>query len=192
MISIGANHKPLYILPGENSLYLKPVFSSANGDTLIASSVDTISISNKQKYNQMQYFTINMTATGAPSVTITAEGKINLSGDWVTIGTPITWTTTANNGTISSTSAINYNYLRVRFAASGATQRCVITKFEVTTVNIFPSPTTGGTYTFTRPDAGTVTITAADNNADCALTVGNFSCFLSDVLPLFNQLNTKS
>jgi hypothetical protein len=138
-------------------------------DTLIASSTDTIMITNLQRCAQMQYFTVALTQIAVtPSVTITAFGKVTSSSAWVQIGTPITWASTSNNGTISSTSPINYNYLMLTFVASGAVQKSKITTCEVKCVNAFEIPTTSGTVTFSRPDAGTVTIQAADDNTNAA------------------------
>lgn len=141
-------------------------------DTIDISDTVTISVTNLQKYMQHQTFTVALaTVSGSPSVAITAYGKVTSTGAWVQIGSPITWTTTANNGSITSTAPLNYNYFKVEFISSGATQKSKITAFEIKTANAFDIPANSGTLTVSRATSGTVTITSADNDANAALTV---------------------
>jgi len=150
---------------------LRPVSLDAS-DTTNTSETTTFTIENRQKYAQNQVFTIGLEdVSGTPSVTITAYGKVTSTSSWVAIGSAITWTSDSDDGSITSTSPINYNYLKVEFVASGATQQTLIDVFEVKTSNAYDIPANSGTLTVSRATAGTVTITSADNNADAALTI---------------------
>jgi len=106
-------------------------------DTIVTSQTVTYTISNVQQYQQNQAFTATIaTVSGSPSVAVTAYGKVTSGGSWVQIGAPVTWTSAGNNPVgIVSASPINYNYLKVTFVASGATQRTKITSFEIKTAN---------------------------------------------------------
>ncbi|HAT75500.1 MAG TPA: hypothetical protein DCS19_01320 [Flavobacterium sp.] len=144
-------------------------FTLNASDTIDASDVVTFNIICKSKFAQMQYFTVGLTQINAtPNVVIRAWGKVTESSSWVEIGTYITWTTTANNGTISSTSPNNYNYLKVTFTATSASQKSKITTFEAKVSNAFEVPTSAGTVTFSRPTTGAVTITTKDDDANAA------------------------
>jgi hypothetical protein len=145
-----------------------PVSLNAS-DTIDVSDTVTFTITNLQKYFQHQTFTVGLTTvSGSPSVVITAYGKVTSSGAWVAIGSAITWTTTANDGSITSTTPANYNYLKVEFISSAAAQKSKITTFETKTANMYDIPASSGTLTISRATEGTVTIQTADNNANAA------------------------
>lgn len=116
----------------------KPMTFGAS-DTINTSETITITIQNVQKYLQHQTFTTTLTAvSGSPSIAVTAYGKVTSGGSWVQIGSPVTWTSSGNNPvTITSTAPLNYNYLKLAYVASGATQHVKITSFEVKTANVF-------------------------------------------------------
>jgi hypothetical protein len=116
----------------------QPMTFSAS-DTLKTSETYTITITNIQKYLQHQTFTTTITAiSGSPSVLVTAYGKVTSGGSWVQIGTPVTWTTSGNNPIeITSATPLNYNYLKVAYVCSGATQKVKVTSFDVRTANVF-------------------------------------------------------
>jgi hypothetical protein len=146
----------------------KPMTFTA-ADTLDADDTITISIANLQKYIQHFTFTVALEqVTVTPSVTIKAYGRVTSTADWTQIGSTITWTTTANNGSITSTTPYNYNYLKVEFVASAASQKSKITAFEVKTSNCFDIPVSSGTLTISRATSGTVTIQTADDDANAA------------------------
>jgi hypothetical protein len=160
-------------------------FTLGASDTINESDTITFTITNLQKYAQMQVFTVGLTdVDGTPDVTITAYGKVTSAGSWVQIGTPISWASTSDDGDISSTSPINYNYLKVVFLAGAGAQQTLISTFEAKTSNAYDIPANSGTLTVSRATEGTVTITSADNNANAALTIaagGTGALTLGDV-----------
>jgi hypothetical protein len=125
------------IRTGNTMLSTPMVFTSADG--ISTSETVTITITNPQKYLQHQSFTTTLTeVSGSPSVAITAYGKVTSGGGWVQIGTPVTWTSESNNpAEISSTAPLNYNYLKLAYVASGATQHVHIASFDVRTSNVW-------------------------------------------------------
>lgn len=144
-------------------------FKFTAADTIDADDTITLYIVNKQRWFQHQTFTIALEqVTVTPAVTITAYGRVTSTSEWVQIGTPISWTTSANNGSITSTSPQPYNYLKVECVASSASQKSKITAFEVKTSNMYDIPASSGTLTISRATEGTVTIQTADNNANAA------------------------
>lgn len=146
-------------------------FSLNASDTINASDTVTFNIVNLQKYAQNQVFTVGLEdVSGAPNVTITAYGKVTSSSAWVQIGSPITWTSDSNDGSITSTSPINYNYLKVEFIADGTTQQSKIDVFEVKTSNAFDIPANSGTFTIARATSGAVVVTTKDDDANAATT----------------------
>jgi hypothetical protein len=159
--------KPVSIKTGYTMLSKPMTFTAA--DTLDADDTITITIANAQKYFQHQTFSIALTqVTVTPAVTITAYGRVTSTSAWVQIGTPISWTTSANNGDITSTTPQPYNELKVECVASSASQKSKITSFTVKTSNMYDIPASSGTLTISRATEGTVTIQTADNNVNAA------------------------
>jgi hypothetical protein len=160
MTSIGANRTGT-IRTGENSLSRPMTFGLS--DTIITSETKTITISNPQRYLQHQNFTTTIvTVSGTPSVAITAYGKLTATGAWVQIGSPVTWTSAANNPVeIASGAALNYAYLKLAYVASGATQEVKITAFEVKTTNVV-SASGSSTVFWTKGGAATGVATGTD------------------------------
>lgn len=147
VVGISAD-RTFYIKEGLTMINPAPVLGLS--DTVDVSDTVTFSITNLQKYYQHQSFTVGLTTvSGSPSVVITAYGKITASAEWVQIGSPITWTTVANNGTISSVNPANYNYLKVVFISSAAAQKTKITTFEAKTANVYSIPSSSGSLTIT-------------------------------------------
>lgn len=162
------------IRPGYTMLSKPMAFTAADslagngGHHLVTSDSLIILVSNSQKYFQHVTFTTTLANhSGATAVTITARGKVTATDSWHPIGSAVSWTGT-NPGIITSTVPANYNYYRISYVSSGATQNNTVTAFEVKTSNAFEIPTSSGTITFSRQDAGTVTVQTADNNADAA------------------------
>ena len=146
-------------------------FTLNASDTVTTSATVTYTVTNIQKYMQHQVFTVALTTvSGTPSVAITAYGRVTATSAWVQIGTPITWTTTGNNGSITSTEPWNYNYLKVTFVASGAAQLTKITGFDVKTANAYDIPANSGTLTISRATTGAVVVTTKDDDANAATT----------------------
>jgi hypothetical protein len=174
-----AQDKTGNIRNGANSLAWPFTFTAADslagkggsfipqGDSLV------IAITNIQKYMQNQTVTTSLVAhSGTPSVVVTLRGRATSTDNWHPIGTAVTWETVANNPvTITATTPINYNYLKVSYVASGTTQCTQVTAFEVRTANAFDIPANSGTLTVSRSNAGTVTITTKDNSAHPTSTV---------------------
>jgi trimeric autotransporter adhesin len=135
------------ISPGFTTLSKPQVFTAADslitgkGFHILTSDSLVIYITNIQKYLQYQTITTTLAVNSgaSPSVLITLSGRTTSGGVWHTIGTPITWTTTGNNpATIAGTTATNYNYLKVSYVASGATQCTRVVTFTVKTANVNP------------------------------------------------------
>ena len=156
------------IRPGDTMLSQPMTFDAS--DTIVTSGTYTITISNPQKYIQNQTFTSTVaTVSGSPSVTITAYGKTTSGGSWVQIGSPVTWTSSSNNPIeISSATQVNYNYLKLAYVCSGATQKVKVTAFDVRTANL----------TYTIPGMSSViwakggTVVSATTGTDAACTSG--------------------
>ena len=110
-------------------------------DSIVTSDSLVISITNIQDYLQHQTVTTTLTDIdeGSPSVTITLRGRAASTGDWHVIGTPVTWTgeDASNPASITSTTPLNYNYLKVSYVASGAAQHLQVATFAVKTVNVY-------------------------------------------------------
>jgi len=147
--------------------------SFTDNDTITTSDTTNITIHNPQAYMQHQVFTYTLdSVSGDPSITVIAYGKVSSDGSWTQIGSTQTWDDVSDNPqTISSTAPINYNYLKVEFAANGTTQKSKILTFDVRTANAMEVPSNAGTVTFSRATSGTVTLTSADDDANAALTV---------------------
>jgi hypothetical protein len=144
-------------------------FTFTAADTLDANDTITIMITNNQRYLQHVTFTTALVqVTVTPSVVITAYGRVTETSAWVAIGSAITWTSTSNNGSITSVTPANYNDYKIEFVASSASQKSKITVFEAKTANCYDIPANSGTLTVSRADAGTVTIQTADDNDNAA------------------------
>lgn len=163
------------VIPTGQTMLSRP-FTFTAADSVVTGTVTTYLISNLQKYSQNQVFTIGLTAvTGTHNMTITAYGKVAYGGSlaggtWVQIGTPITWVTAANNGAITSTSPVNYNYFKVTFSDAGSACKSTISQFEIKTSNAFDIPASSGTLTISRATEGEVTVQVKDDNANAAAT----------------------
>jgi len=171
-VSIAQTARTGIIRTGGNML-TAPMAFTAN-DTTVTSDTSTITITNIQKYYQHQTFTTTLTAvSGTPSVKIKAYGRVTSASSWVQISDSVVWTSSANNPvTISSTTPANYNWLKLEYVASGATQKTKIASFDVRTSYCYDIAANSGTVTFSRATSGTVTLTSKDNNTDAALTIG--------------------
>lgn len=160
-------------IPTGQTMLSRP-FTFAASDTIVTGTVTTYLITNLQKFMQNQVFTIGLTAvTGTHNMTITAYGKVAYGGSlaggtWVQIGTPITWVTASNNGAISSTSPVNYNYFKVTFSEAGSACKSTVSQFEIKTSNAYDIPASSGTLTISRATEGAVTIQTKDNDANAA------------------------
>lgn len=165
---------------------MSPRLTFSTSDSIITSATYTITVTNLQKYLQHQTFTTTLANVdgGSPSVAITAFGKITSGGSWVQIGSPVTLTD-AGTATITSAAPLNYNYLKLAYVASGATQHMKVTAFEVKTANVFDI-TSAGLIAMTSGatiNGGTVNINASSNNAtnvgtgttNAAVTIGGGS-----------------
>ena len=170
LISTAAN-RTITIAPG----YTQPNRFVLNAsDTIVSGTTTTHYVTNLQKYMQNQVFTFALTAvTGTHNMAITAYGKVayggSLSGGtWVQIGTPITWVTASNNGAITSTSPLNYNYFKITFVESGSSCKALLTNLEIKTSNAYDIPANSGTLTISRATEGAVVIQTKDNDANAA------------------------
>jgi hypothetical protein len=152
------------IAPGNTMLSKPMAFTAADsiagngGFHIVTSDSLIILISNPQKYLQYQTFSTTIAYyTGAHAVTIKAYGKVTSSDSWHPIGSTVTWTSTSSNpGLISGTTPTNYNYFRISYICSGATQNVVVTAFEARTANVFPYAAVTTTGAFTNTVTGTL------------------------------------
>lgn len=141
---------------------IAPGLTFSASDTIITSGTYTVTITNPQRYLQHQTFTTTLSVgSGSPSVAITAYGKVTSGGSWVQIGDPVTWTSTGNNPVaITSAAPLNYNYLKVAYVCSGATQKVAVTSFEAKTANVYDVGSASA-YVFGN-GTGTVAINSSD------------------------------
>jgi hypothetical protein len=159
------------IRPGMTQLYTPMVFTSADG--ISENETVNITVQNPQQYMQNQTFTSVLTyVSGTLDITVTAAGKVNATdASWTTIGTgSISGTTATYTTTISSTTPINYNWLRLTFVAGAGAEHAHITSFELKTANAFSIPVNSGTLTIGRATSGTIVVTTKDDDANCATT----------------------
>lgn len=162
-------------IPTGQTMLSRP-FTFAASDTVVTGTTTTYLISNLQKYSQNQVFTIGLTVvTGTHNMAITAYGKVAYGGSlaggtWVQIGTPITWVTASNNGAITSTSPLNYNYFKVTFVENGSACKALVSQFEIKTSNAFDIPASSGTLTISRATSGAVVIQTKDDNSNADAT----------------------
>lgn len=154
------------IRPGGNIMN-KMTFTTA--DSCVTSDTLTITISNIQKYLQHVTATYTLDSlSGDPSISVTLYGRVTSNGSWTSIGTA-TWNDEADNPqSISSTTPANYNWYKLQFIASGATQESRMLTLDVRTSNAFDIPVNSGTLTISRATSGTVTVQTADDNANAA------------------------
>ena len=120
-----------------NRTMLSRPMAFTTADTITTSDTTNITIHNPQSYMQHQVFTYTIDEiSGGPGITVKAYGKVSADGAWTQIGSTMTWDEEADNPqSISSTAPLNYNYLKVEFAADGTTQKSQILTFDVRTAN---------------------------------------------------------
>lgn len=119
---------------------LDKVMAFTAADSIVTSDSLVILVTNPQKYLQHQTVTTTLTNVdgGSPSVVITLRGRTTSTDNWHPIGTAVTWTSVSNNpATITSTVPKQYNYLKVSYVASGATQHLRVATFEVRTAFVY-------------------------------------------------------
>jgi hypothetical protein len=144
--------------------------SCSAADAITTSDSLVILVTNPQKYLQHQQLTTTLTTvSGAPSITITLRGRVTANDTWHPIGSAGTWASSSDNPiTITSTTPHNYNWLRLSYVANGTAQSAKLATCEFKTSNVLEVPTSAGTLTIARQDAGTVTVQVADDNANAA------------------------
>jgi hypothetical protein len=171
---MAAETKRGIIKEGYTSLSKPMAFTAADsiagngGFHIVTSDSLVVLVTNLQKYLQYQTITTTMGYhSGAHNVTVSAWGKATSTDSWHDIGTPVTWDATSENPVIiTGTTAKNFNYLRISYVASGATQNVHITALEVKTANVFPYAAMSITGRLTG--TGGVTITGAVSNINAA------------------------
>ena len=130
MISLAANRTGTI---NAGSTVLSKTMSFSTSDSVITSATYTITITAFSQFPCKQnFYTTISTVSGSPSIAVSAYGKC-FSGDaWVQIGSTQTWTSSSNNPVnISATTPNQYNYYKVAYVASGATQQVKITAFDM-------------------------------------------------------------
>jgi hypothetical protein len=161
---------------------ISPALTLTTADGISENETVNIVISNPQKYMQFQTFTTSLTnISGSTSVTVTAYGKVLSNSAYVQIGSPVTITTGAV-ATITATTPVNYNILKVEYVAGSGTQHSHIATFDVKTANAYDIPANSGTLTISRATSGAVVVTTKDDDANAvtnyraggtgALTIG--------------------
>jgi len=164
---------------------ISPALTLTTADGISENETVNIVISNPQKYMQFQTFTTSLTnISGSTSVTVTAYGKVLSNSAYVQIGSPVTITTGAV-ATITATTPVNYNILKVEYVAGSGTQHSHIATFDVKTANAYDIPANSGTLTISRATSGAVVVTTKDDDANAvtnyraggsgALTLGSVS-----------------
>jgi hypothetical protein len=147
MISMSQN-KTGVVVTGATALKYPINFTAA--DTIDASETYWVLVDCKQNYSQTQSVAITLaTVSGSPSVAISLEGKTSLLDSYTEIVSAVTWTTVGNNPVSLVTSSANkYRYFKIKFVASGATQKTKVTAltFVATYQNTTSVLATTGTF----------------------------------------------
>lgn len=147
MISMGQNRSGK-VTTGRTTLDFPINFTAA--DTIDASETYWVLVDCKQNYAQTQSVAVTMaTVSGSPSVAVSLEGKTSTLDEYAEIVSAVTWTSTANNPISLVTSSANkYRYFKIKFVASGATQKSKVTAltFTATYQNTTSILATTGTF----------------------------------------------
>lgn len=173
-VGLASADRTAVIRVGYTQLSRPMVFTAA--DSIVTSDSLVITVTNLQAYLQYQTMTTTLTDVdgGSPSVVITLRGRTTSTDDWHVIGTPVTWTSVANNpATITSTGAVNYNYLKVSYVASGATQHLRVATFDIRTANTSANGNITLTAGYDLIGSSTSDITINTNKFTVAGATGN-------------------
>jgi len=147
---------------------MSPPIVLTTADGISENETVNIVVTNPQKYMQFQTFTTTLTnISGSTSVAVTAYGKVTSTSAYVQIGSPVTITTAAV-ATITATTPVNYNFLKMEYVAGAGTQHSHIATFVVKTANAYDIPANSGTLTISRATSGAVTVTTKDDDANAA------------------------
>jgi hypothetical protein len=152
------------------------VFSTADslvtgkGFHIVASDSLVIYVTNPQQYLQYQTVTTtlaNANAGASPTITITVSGRTTSTGTWYQIGTQTSWTSISNNPVnITGTTALNYNYLKIRYVMNATSGGVVkILTCDVKTANVFPYGAIAISGLITGTAGATITGAAVSLNA---------------------------
>lgn len=122
MISMGQNRSGK-ISTGRNTLNLPINFSIL--DTIDASETYWIMVDCNQLYAHTQTVSLTLDSiSGAPSLSISLEGKVTSLDDYTEIVSAATWDEEADNPfSMVVSSANKYRYFKIKIVASGATQK---------------------------------------------------------------------
>ena len=131
MVSMSQN-KTGTVVTGTTTLKYPINFTAA--DTIDASETYWVLVDCKQNYSQTQSVAVTMaTVSGSPSVAVSLEGKTSSLDDYTEIVSASTWTSSANNPiTLVTSTANKYRYFKIKFVASGATQKSKVTGLTFT------------------------------------------------------------
>ena len=154
-----------FIKPGLTTLVVPMRFTS--NDSIDATQTVNFLVTNVQKYMQNQTFTVTLNnISGTTDVVCTAYGKVNSGDSYTQIGSPVTLSADGT-ATITSTTAKNYNYLKLALVAGAGAQHSLITAFTVKTANV-SDLTSAGLAVYTAgltASGGTINLNASSNNA---------------------------
>ena len=98
-------------------------------DSIKTSETYWVLVDSKQHYSKIQNLSITLaTISGSPSIAVSLEGKVALGDAYTEIVSAVTWTSASNNPVnLVAAAANSYRYYKVKFIASGATQKVKVT-----------------------------------------------------------------
>ena len=131
MISLGQNREGK-VVTGATTLKYPINFTAA--DTIDASETYWVLVDCKQSYAHTQTIAITIDSiSGAPSLSISLEGKVNAIDEYAELVAAATWNEEADNTfTITVSSANKCRYFKIKAVASGATQKSRFTALAFT------------------------------------------------------------
>jgi len=134
-------------------------------DTIDASETYWVLVDSRQNYAQIPSVAITMaTVSGSPSVAVSLEGKASTLDEYTEIVSASTWTSSANNPiSLVASTGVKYRYFKIKFVASGATQKSKVTGLTFTTTyqNLSVISATTGAFSSNVTVGGTLGITGA-------------------------------
>ena len=154
-----AQNKTGTVVTGTTTLKYPINFTAA--DTIDASETYWVLVDCKQNYLQTQSVAITMaTVTATPSVSVSLEAKTSTLDSYVEVVSPTTWTSSSNNPiSLVTTTPNNYRYFKIKFVASGASQKSKVTglTFTCTYSNQTNISATTGTFSGALTAGGLIT-----------------------------------
>lgn len=169
MVSVSQNKTGTVV---NGSTTLKYPLNFTNADTIDASETYWVLIDSRQDYAQIPSVAVTLaTVSGSPSVAISLEGKASTLDNYTEIVSAVTWTSSGNNPvSLVASSSVKYRYFKVKFVASGATQKTKVTGLTFTTTyqNLTDINATTAAFSGRITGTGGATITGAATNINAS------------------------